>query len=306
MLVLIVPAVVVAVFERIFSAQLRAGFVNAATVVVLQMFAAIHHADVPLGVFHEHDDVVVHEIPANIIEVFRAIRIVDRERNISAAESRARITKTPSHGRHSSQTQGPSATVCAMRIIAGEFRGRKILPPVGEVTRPITDRVKQSVFDILSPRIEEATVYDCFSGTGSMGLECLSRGAKHAVFFEVDRPAVTRLKDNLKTLNCADRATIITQDIFRFFKGSTGTICKADLLFLDPPYRYLNEKPRELVGLAESFASTWLNSDGIVIFRHDAADHLDLPPLVEADRREYGSMIVRFLSRANNDTTPSD
>jgi len=193
-----------------------------------------------------------------------------------------------------------------MRIIAGEFRGRKILPPVGEVTRPITDRVKQSVFDILSPRIEEAVVYDCFSGTGSMGLECLSRGAEHAVFFEVDRPAVARLKENLATLSCTDRATIITQDIFRFSKGTTGTIAKADLLFLDPPYRYLNEKPQELVGLAESFSSTWLNDDGIVIFRHDAVDHLDLPRLVEADRREYGSMIVRFLSRANNEKAASD
>ena len=71
-----------------------------------------------------------------------------------------------------------------MRIIAGEFRGRKLLPPEGDVTRPITDRVKQSLFDILAPRIDGARVYDCFAGTGSMGLECLSRGAEHATFFE--------------------------------------------------------------------------------------------------------------------------
>ena len=66
-----------------------------------------------------------------------------------------------------------------MRIIAGEFGGRKLLPPVGEVTRPITDRAKQSLFDILTPLIEGARVYDCFAGTGSMGLECLSRGAAY-------------------------------------------------------------------------------------------------------------------------------
>jgi len=70
-----------------------------------------------------------------------------------------------------------------MRIIAGEHRGRKLLPPEGDVTRPITDRVKQSLFDILAPRIEGARVYDCFAGTGSMGLECLSRGSSHATFF---------------------------------------------------------------------------------------------------------------------------
>jgi len=64
-----------------------------------------------------------------------------------------------------------------MRIIAGQFRGRKLLPPTTDATRPVTDRVKQSVFDILTPFIEGAEVYDCFAGTGSMGLESLSRGA---------------------------------------------------------------------------------------------------------------------------------
>ena len=68
-----------------------------------------------------------------------------------------------------------------MRIIAGEFRGRKLLPPEGDdVTRPITDRVKQSLFDILGPLLPDTRVYDCFAGTGSMGLESLSRGAAEA------------------------------------------------------------------------------------------------------------------------------
>ena len=71
-----------------------------------------------------------------------------------------------------------------MRIIAGEFRGRRLLPPTGDNTRPITDRAKQSLFDILAPLIPNSVVYDCFAGTGSMGLECLSRGAKLTTFFE--------------------------------------------------------------------------------------------------------------------------
>ena len=83
-----------------------------------------------------------------------------------------------------------------MRIIAGMHRGRKLLAPEGDVTRPITDRVKQSLFDILSPMREEAVVYDCFAGTGSMGLECLSRGAAAVTFFEADRSALSRLKKN--------------------------------------------------------------------------------------------------------------
>ena len=84
-----------------------------------------------------------------------------------------------------------------MRIIAGEFCGRKLLSPEGDTTRPITDRVKQSLFDIVSPYIEGAAVYDCFAGTGSMGLECLSRGAAHVTFFELDKSAGERLRRNI-------------------------------------------------------------------------------------------------------------
>jgi 16S rRNA (guanine966-N2)-methyltransferase len=87
----------------------------------------------------------------------------------------------------------------SMRIIAGEFRGRKLLAPESDTTRPITDRAKQSLFDILSPRIDGARVLDLFAGTGSMGLECLSRGASHATFFEADRSAVTRLRKKYRS-----------------------------------------------------------------------------------------------------------
>ena len=92
-----------------------------------------------------------------------------------------------------------------MRIIAGEFRGRKLLPPQGQQTRPITDRVKQSLFDILAPSIEGAVVFDCFAGTGSLGLEALSRGASRAVFFERDRSAVRLLQENIRALGVSDR-----------------------------------------------------------------------------------------------------
>lgn len=124
-----------------------------------------------------------------------------------------------------------------MRIIAGEFRGRKLLPPQGLLTRPITDRVKQSLFDILAPRIPESTVYDLFSGTGSMGLECLSRGAAHATFFESDRSALARLKQNAEALGVMHRTTIISADLFNWFSShkSHDRNPSADLVFLDPP-----------------------------------------------------------------------
>jgi 16S rRNA (guanine966-N2)-methyltransferase len=181
-----------------------------------------------------------------------------------------------------------------MRIIAGEFRGRKLLPPEGDATRPITDRVKQSLFDILAPSIEGSRVHDLFAGTGSMGLECLSRGAAHATFFEADRSALERLKKNLAALKVELRSQIIPGDLFKWFSISTPSE-RANLIFLDPPYRFLKEQPEKLRKLADSIATNHLAPAGLVIFRHDAEDELSLPRMNAIDRREYGGMALEFL-----------
>jgi len=191
-----------------------------------------------------------------------------------------------------------------MRVIAGEFRGRILLAPEGaETTRPITDRVKQSVFDILSPLIENAVVYDCFAGTGSMGLECLSRGASRVVFFERDRSAGQRLQKNIATLGVAAKSTVIAGDLFHWFASEPATQ-QADLLFLDPPYRFLKEQADDLRKLAGNLAARHLAENATVVFRHDAGDTLPLPPLRVYDVREYGSMTVEFLTPSNIPATP--
>jgi 16S rRNA (guanine966-N2)-methyltransferase len=187
-----------------------------------------------------------------------------------------------------------------MRIIAGEFRGRKLLPPQGDVTRPITDRVKQSLFDILTtwwgghscpPSFR---VYDLFAGTGSMGLECLSRGAAHATFFESDRSALERLKKNISTLKVESRSQVIPGDLFKWFSTNAPT-APADLIFLDPPYRFLKDHPEKLRKLAQSIATDHLAPQGLIIFRHDEQDTLELPSLKTIDHREYGGMALEFL-----------
>ena len=184
-----------------------------------------------------------------------------------------------------------------MRVIAGEFRGRRLLPPEGDVTRPITDRVKQSLFDILTPLLPGARVYDCFAGTGSMGLESLSRGARHALFFEQHRPAVQRLRKNIETLGVGDRSTVIAQDLFKWFAAAPppGADQRADCVFLDPPYRFLKTDPESLRRLAAAVAVQHVAPHGVVVFRHDAADRLDLPDLERFDEREYGGMVVELL-----------
>jgi 16S rRNA (guanine966-N2)-methyltransferase len=183
-----------------------------------------------------------------------------------------------------------------MRIIAGKFRGRKILPPGSTTTRPITDRAKQSLFDILSPRLEGTAVYDCFAGTGSLGLESLSRGCRSATFFESDRSAVKLLRENLRTLNLTDRSTIVSEDIFQWAAGAPASPGPIDVIFLDPPYAMNREKPDSIAALAAFLATQRLAPGGIIVFRHDVADNVELPGLRRYDRRDYGAMTIELLT----------
>jgi 16S rRNA (guanine966-N2)-methyltransferase len=188
-----------------------------------------------------------------------------------------------------------------MRIIAGQFRGRRLLPPATAATRPVTDRVKQSTFDILAPLLDGARVYDCFAGTGSMGLECLSRGAAHVTFFEADRSAVKLLRRNVDTLGVAGRSAVVGTDLFRWFAQTpppAAPALAADVIFLDPPYRFLRDQPADLARWAAVATAGHLAPGGLVVFRHDAADALPLPPLTPADVRTYGSMTVEFLRQS--------
>jgi 16S rRNA (guanine966-N2)-methyltransferase len=182
-----------------------------------------------------------------------------------------------------------------MRIIAGEFRGRRILSPESDQTRPITDRVKQSIFDVLAFDLPEAIVYDIFAGTGSLGLESLSRGCKQAVFFESDRSTLALLRKNINVLKLENRSKIIGGDLFAWFATAPAPDERPSIIFLDPPYRFLTERPAGLKNLAEQIVSKHLAPSGRIIFRHDSHDNLELSGLIQIDVRNYGSMEVEFL-----------
>lgn len=123
-----------------------------------------------------------------------------------------------------------------MRIIAGEFRSRKLQsPPEKSETRPIPDRVKESLFSILRGHFEDARVLDAFAGTGSMGLEAVSRGAAHCTFIERDRAVAKVLEANIATLGCADRCEVVTGDALA--ASSLARVHeKVHVAFFDPPY----------------------------------------------------------------------
>lgn len=131
-----------------------------------------------------------------------------------------------------------------MRIIAGEFKSRKIYsPPDDAPTRPIPDRVKESLFSILRGHCEGAEVFDAFAGTGAIGLEALSRGASRCVFVEKDRDAADTLKANIDLLGCADRAEVFLGDAL-----GAGALSRcprpAHLIFVDPPYPMMEDESK--------------------------------------------------------------
>ena len=122
-----------------------------------------------------------------------------------------------------------------MRVIAGEWRGRKLTAPKGQATRPTADRTRETLFNMLKSRLgsfEGLTVADLFAGSGALGLEALSRGAAHCLFVENDQRAVTALRGNVKTLDAQSRADIRAGSVMSLGPARTPL----DLILLDPPY----------------------------------------------------------------------
>ena len=125
-----------------------------------------------------------------------------------------------------------------MRVVAGELRGRKISAPEGTTTRPTTDMAREAIFNALTSLdvIVEANVLDLFAGSGALGIEALSRGAKHCTFIERDRDALASLQDNIKKLGLTDRTTVIRADALLAATKVSGI----DLVMADPPYEFKN------------------------------------------------------------------
>jgi 16S rRNA (guanine966-N2)-methyltransferase len=133
-----------------------------------------------------------------------------------------------------------------MRIIAGEFRSRKLKTLPGLDVRPTPDRLRESLFSILSPRINDAVFIDAYAGSGGVGIEALSRGAKQVFLIERDKRALDVIQENLASLGIGPRVTVL--------RGRAAGLLKrhpADLVFLDPPYNHEDEYRESLLALSE-------------------------------------------------------
>lgn len=177
------------------------------------------------------------------------------------------------------------------RIISGSARGIRLQPVPGDITRPITDRVKEAVFNILSPDIGGANFLDMFGGTGSVGIEALSRGAESATFIDLHSQAVNVIKANLVSTHLEKKATVHQMDAFRFISAPASK--KFDYIYIAPPqYKQMWLTALHLV----DEHIDWLVEDGWVIVQIHPVEfeEVTLKNLVEIDRRKYGSTLVLF------------
>jgi 16S rRNA (guanine966-N2)-methyltransferase len=122
----------------------------------------------------------------------------------------------------------------SMRVVAGEAKGRALVAPPASVTRPATERIRESLFMILEPHLEGARVLDLFAGAGTLGIEALSRGARSATFVERDRAALAALRRNLEATGLAGRGIVVPRAVGPFLGAATGG--PYDLVFCDPPF----------------------------------------------------------------------
>ncbi|MFT4112926.1 16S rRNA (guanine(966)-N(2))-methyltransferase RsmD [Silvibacterium sp.] len=160
-----------------------------------------------------------------------------------------------------------------MRIIAGTYRSRPLTAPRGMDTRPTSDRLRETLFNVLAPRIEGAIFVDLYAGSGAVGIEALSRGAAQTVFVEQAPPAVQAIRKNLSTLGISGGFTLETRSVAATLKrltesGRQADIVFADIIFLDPPYADRDEYERTLALLGGACAGL-LAAEAIVIAEHE-------------------------------------
>jgi len=197
-----------------------------------------------------------------------------------------------------------------MRVIAGRFRGRSLTAPHGHTTRPITDRAKESLFNVLGGRFGEPgslpdlDVLDLFAGSGALGIEALSRGARSGLFVEKDRAALSALRQNVAALKLSQEARIIAENAWTL-PIRPPTAQGFGLVFVDPPYREVTQTERVdalLMTLSRNVAE-----DGLIVLRHGIETSYSpcgLQTLQCVDERRFGSMRILLLARPNRPQNP--
>ena len=177
-----------------------------------------------------------------------------------------------------------------MRIIAGTYRSRPMQAPAGLATRPTSDRLRETLFNVLTPRIQGAAFLDLYAGSGAVGIEALSRGAEHVVFVERAPTALKVLRANLARLGLTDGFSLQTGSVGTYLRRMQTELKQFDLVFLDPPYDAAEEYAATL-GLLGGAAENLLSTGTVVIAEHRRKERLE---------ENYGSLArTRLLEQGD-------
>lgn len=180
-----------------------------------------------------------------------------------------------------------------MRIIAGEWRGRKLVAPKGEATRPTADRTRETLFSMLASRLgsfEGLSVLDLFAGSGALGLEALSRGAAHCLFVEQDKAALDAIRANVAALDCRSRSTVSAGSVMSL--GPAKTV--HDLILLDPPYG----TSAASVALDRMLRLGWIGVETWIAVETEADETVEVKGLDLVKDRRVGKARLHLLTLA--------
>ncbi len=189
-----------------------------------------------------------------------------------------------------------------LRIISGSARGMRIQAVPGDTTRPVTDRVKESLFNILASDVRDSIWLDLFAGTGSIGIEALSRGAEHVRFNEMNRLAIQTINTNLEITRLKTGGQVTQGDAFNLLRSAPDRAY--DYIYIAPPqYKSMWSEALQMLDSNPG----WLSEDGWVIVQIHPVEWEDivLNNLTEIDRRKYGSTLLIFYERKSDESVSS-
>lgn len=195
-----------------------------------------------------------------------------------------------------------------MRVVTGEAKGRRLKGPRTPGTRPIIDRVKTALFDILSTRVEDARFLDLFAGTGSVGIEALSRGAASATFIEMNYSVLKLVRENLKITGLGDRAETLRTDAFKFLQSNSpgnqslpgNQKREYDIIYVAPPqYQGMAARALQLLDNSPLVPDTGLVIVQIHPKERSVVAAIPLTRLSLTDERRYGSTLLMFYEERN-------
>lgn len=189
-----------------------------------------------------------------------------------------------------------------MRVISGTAKGRKLKAVPGDATRPVTDKVKQALFNIIDTNIIDARFLDLFAGTGGVGIEALSRGAREAVFIDKSRAAIDTIRLNLEHTRLSERSQVIRADAFAYLNGPSRVY---EYIYIAPPQyeelwlnavRAIDQRPE------------WLAGDGEIIVQIDPREYQEVTweNFEVIDERRYGSTLLVFYARPQDEAATGD